>query len=406
VVARDLQGRAPGITGDIFDTTEALTASQRSTARPLYDAMDTEFIRPSPLVDTWLNSPEFQSALREGVELERLAQLKEGRVFEPASMGIDPGRLTVLNPQAPNLRILDTVKQGLDKMIEGETKDFKLTKRGFLLNQLKNAFVDEVDRLDTNGVWKKARDAWSGPIESKKAMDFGKRILERDVTPGEVRHMVTNASKGDQEFMKHGLAQEIITRFQSAGIGADESKLLAAPWVRNKLAPLFPGEGTRREFFHEMDLALQRFATKQRTMGGSPTAERLAEDSASYHNRYRTQVMIAYELARGNVLGTIGHLYQYWRNVGFNPNDEMNEAVARILFGVRIPEMPTLAEASGQLTEAGKVRAGSVIPDAFNPGRVHPLQANVADPATYLSRQALPRLLAPILGEAAGEGSQ
>jgi len=394
VVQRDLEGQNADIKGSIFGTSKHLAEKQRAESRPFYKALDNDFVVPSDKLDVWLNSPDFQKAITKGLEIERIAALQLGEVFDAGAMGIrsGPGGFTLLNARAPNLRFLDTVKKGLDGLVEGETEEVtgKMTQLGRAYNDLRKAFIQEVESLDKNGNWAKARAAWAGPVESREAMEFGENVFK--MSPEEIAHTMGQLNPSEQEFARHGAAQTVIKRIQQTGIGGDEAKkIVGNRYMQRQLAPLFRNAEQRDSFLSEMQKAVGRFETRRTTIGGSPTAERIAEDAAEQHGRFRTQALIAWELANSNPLRALGHLYSWWRDIGLRPDDQMNEAIAKILFGTRTNL--ELAEASGNLTKTGKLPKQFVVPKGFHPGPPHPAAVNL-DRSTYFLRRILPQLIA------------
>jgi hypothetical protein len=405
VVQRDLEGADPSIKGSAFGTRQALEAKQKAEAGPAYRALAQHSITPSELLDRMLNDDLLKGALKQGLQLERNLALARGEVFDAGAMGINPGSLTILNPQRPNMRILDTVKQGLDAMVEGHTDAVtgKLDRMGYSIDQVRRAFLEEVDRLDTKSVYKAARAKWAGPVEAREAMEFGESVFK--LSPEEIAYRMGQLSDSEKEFARHGTAQMVIRQILKTRMSADEAKaIVGTPYMRRQLAPLFKSADARDRFFGEMDHALQRFERKYKLLGGSPTAERTAEDTAPVHEQWRLAAQIGHELTSMHPFGAlraVGHLLRWWRDMGFHPDEEMNEQLARILFGVRIQNMPELARTSGQVTKAGQPLKGAVLPKDFRFPRQPPMQTRVFDPASRLVRSLLPRLIAGSSGPVA-----
>ena len=95
-----------------------------------------------------------------------------------ADVGIDG---SIQHGGKPNLLVLDMAKQGLDAMIADERHELtgRLSKQGLALTELKKAFVDEIDRLDTSGAYKKARQTWQGYSASMDAIRLGRTAFAR-----------------------------------------------------------------------------------------------------------------------------------------------------------------------------------------------------------------------------------
>jgi len=86
----------------------------------------------------------------------------------------------------------------------------------------------------------------------------------------------------------------------------------------------------------EVEYAVKRFETKRGTIGGSDTARRVAEDTGM--QGAWAAASISKNLLHGDVMKAISDAYRWWRDIGFRPDPEMNEAIAKVLLAEKLPK--------------------------------------------------------------------
>ena len=90
-------------------------------AQPRYDAAFQRQQVWSPRLQNFLDDPVMQQGLRRGMELERIDSVTHNRPFDPTTLGVDLDQEgNVAFRTAPNMRVLDAAKRGLDFMIADE----------------------------------------------------------------------------------------------------------------------------------------------------------------------------------------------------------------------------------------------------------------------------------------------
>jgi hypothetical protein len=181
----------------------------------------------------------------------------------------------------PNMRVLDAGKRGLDAMIADERNPVtgRLSQRGVSLDQFRRSYLNELDGLDRSGTYAAARSAWAGPSASMDAVRSGQAIFNR--RPEEIAAEVARLSPGDMEFYRLGAADAIKEKIARTGMGGDEAKrLIGNQYTRQQLRPLFDSDKQYDRFIDAVTAENRMFETRQRLIGGSQTAERLAEDHA------------------------------------------------------------------------------------------------------------------------------
>ncbi len=327
----------------VFEATEALLTSRSAAARPLYEQTDKLQGIWSPRLAEFFNDPVVKAGMKRGYELEKMVSLAENRAFNPTAMGVDisdPNNITFL--RAPNMRVLDMAKQGLDAMIADERNAItgRLSARGVALDKLKRSYVSEIDNLDTTGVYKKARAAWGGYSASLDALKSGRAVFNE--SPQENAALVKSLSPSDQEFYRMGVADMLNERLAKTGFSSDEAKaLIKNEWAKGQLKPAFKSEQEFNEFVDSVAMESLMFGRRRAITGGSQTAERMVEDQSELIRRAEASASIAGKLAGGHYFKAVADFYRMHKDLGLKSDPKMNEAVAKILFSPLPPHAKT-----------------------------------------------------------------
>lgn len=232
----------------------------------------------SPRIQEFMDDPIMRQGLKEGVEVQRLESLAEGKKFDPRELAItgfsDAGDPIVA--AVPNMRTLDTAKRGLDKILEGyrdsTTGRLMLDQRGRAIDQVRRAYVKELDTL--NSEYKPARDAWAGPAQSRDALRAGRSAINAD--EADVTRRFSGLDPSEQEMFKIGFKKALFDKVKATPDGADELKrIVGTPAMRERMgAILSPDE--YGDLMGRLGTEATMFKTKGDILGNSNTAPRLA----------------------------------------------------------------------------------------------------------------------------------
>lgn len=326
--------------GVAHDTVEALLAGRSAAAKPLYGETDKLQKIWSPRLQEFLENPDVAKGMARGYHIERLNSLAEGRPFNPTMMGVDldqEGNIKLI--RTPNMRVLDMAKQGLDAMIAEQRNEItgRLSSLGVALDKVRRSYVKELDALDKNGVYKKARESWGGYSAALDAVRAGQTAFSN--TPQENASLLNAATENEREFMRVGLADKLRERLGKTGFGADESKaLIKNPWMRDQIMPFFKSEADFNRFVEAVTNENIMAQTKNRLLRGSETAERLAEDQSDTVGKIAGGARIARSLVEGNILRMAAEFWRMHRDATRKPDPAVNEAIAKIIFAPDIKQ--------------------------------------------------------------------
>jgi hypothetical protein len=319
-------------------TTEALLQARSAEARPLWDQVRSMQGVWSPRLQQFFEDPALRSGMARGYEIERLESLAEGREFNPTQMGVDLDQEgNILIRQTPNMRVIHMAKVGLDSMIAAERNEItgRLSSRGVALDRVRRAYLQEVDGLDRQGVYRAARAAWEGPSSSLDAVRAGRSAFQS--SPEAITAEINGMSPANQEFYRLGVADAIRERLAKTGLSGDEAKsIVKNQWTRDQLRPIFRSDSDFDAFMQSVGWEGEMFGTKRGTTGGSDTARRLAEDQSGENLLASGGAELAEKMSRGSWLGAAKSAIRMWRDLGIRSNPKVNEEVARILFSTPI----------------------------------------------------------------------
>lgn len=341
-LAKRDEGAAQRLSADIQDyvsggptmhqATEGLLQARSAASRPAYDKLyETQNIW-SPRLSEFFDDPAVKSGLARGYELERLQSLAEGRPISATQLGVDldvEGNVKLIN--VPNMRLIDMAKRGLDAMIADERNTItgRLSARGVALDNMRRAYVETVDGLDKTGVYRKARDAWAGYSQSLDAVKLGRSAFQQ--SPEENAASLAKLSEPNKEFYRLGLADVLKERLAKTGLSGDEAKsLIKNPWMRDQLRPAFKSTADYDAFIDAVTAETKMFSLRQKVLGGSQTAGRLAEDNSD--DFMSGTARLVYHAAKGSLLTSVKNAYQMYRDLGMKPNPELNAKISEILF--------------------------------------------------------------------------
>lgn len=315
-------------------TTEALLSSRSAAGKPLWDQVRSMQGVWSPRLQQFIDDRIIKAGMARGYEIERLESLAENRPFDPTQMGVDldaEGNIKII--AAPNMRVLHMAKMGLDAMIADERNEItgRLSQRGVALEKVRQAYLQEIDSLDKNGIYKAARAAWEGPSKSMDAIRAGRTIF--NTPPEEIAASFAKMSPSDQQFYRIGVADVLRERLAKTGLSGDEAKsILKNPWVREQLQPIFRSPQEFEGFINSVAAESRMFARNVSIRRGSQTAERMAEDQSQDHLMATGGMEIGKSLVSGEWIGALRKYIRLKRDLGLRQDPALNERIAKILF--------------------------------------------------------------------------
>ena len=268
---------ATGTRTNLYREKEALDAERKAKAGPLYEkAMDFGPVY-STRIGEFLKDPVVNQGLKEGLKIQRLDALAEGKVFDPSDYAI-----TRFNPAGdpiieavPNMRTLDTVKKGLDNIIEQYrdpvTGRLQLDGVGLGIDKVRRAFVKEIDTLNPD--YAKAREAWAGPSASMEALNRGRDALKND--PEVTASIIAKLSDVDKPYFRMGVERAIKDMVDKTQDTADATRrIFGNPAIRDKIKAALGNNAAFTRFETRMKAEATLAETERKIQSQSATAHR------------------------------------------------------------------------------------------------------------------------------------
>lgn len=338
-IAKDIEKYVHGGQSS-FETTQALMKGRSAAAQPAYAELDKVQGIWSPRLARFLDEPDVKKGLGRGYHIERLSSLAEDRPFNAKMMGVDlDAEGNILFLKTPNMRVLDMGKQGLDAMIADERNEItgRLSNMGVALDKVRRSYLAEIDKLDTKGVYRKARETWSGPSSSLDAIRAGRSVFEN--SPEENAALLGNLKGNDAEFFRVGVSDILKEKLAKTGFTGDEAKsIIKNQWMRDQMRPAFKTPEDFDRFVNSVATESKMFNKMRAIGGGSQTAERLAEEKSEENLLATGGAHVAKSLAGGHWMSAVRDMYRLHRDLGLRQDPKLNESIAKILFSPTSPE--------------------------------------------------------------------
>lgn len=205
---------------------------------------------------------------------------REGRELPRAWDFDESGAIKFLDAVEPDVKALDYIKQALDDQVDTLFRNGRnqeaLSLKG-VRDRLRN-FVDE-----KVPAYKEARSMYAGYSAALGAADKGRKYMQSalgdDLAAISSRDIKAMGAH-ELEAFKSGAAAVLRDRIEGKGSTADITKIFDNTKIRKKLEAAFGREQAQRFIKAVIDEAAMS-ETYQGILGGSPTASRMAADSAA-----------------------------------------------------------------------------------------------------------------------------
>jgi hypothetical protein len=331
--------------GDIIDqglgagntarqTIDQLTESARRESAPLYrDALNRQPVW-NDRMQQFFDHPATTQGLREGVGVQHLESLASGQPFNPHDYAItnfnaagDP-----IISAVPNMRTINLIKKGWDNILEGyrdkTTGRLVLDERGRALDQVRRSFLNEVDSL--NPTYGQARAAYAGPAQVRDAVGVGAEAASRGRATDNLQRFDALNPQSQQGF-RAGYADTLATRIEGATFGRNKVQPLSSEKATNELDALSLHQGpVQPGALNPLQQRLAReqtmFDTRHQALGGSKTADNLADNAALAVN----PTLIGHVIS-GHWTAAIGSMLHAGSNAATGNTAATRKAVADIL---------------------------------------------------------------------------
>ena len=303
---------------DYHQYIDDLAEARKTQSGPLYEAAYEIPIKPTEQMVRISKTPFFQQAAKD-------AQENLGNELDL----IGPGGVDELGNLST--RFMDQIQRSM----RGKIGEAMRAGNGELVRQYSNirrAFLREID--DQNPTFKEARGVYAGASQLDEAAKMGRDALgSTKTTAGDVRHMMRDFSEGETESFRIGLLQGIIDKVKQSGEGHNAARrLISSTRVKELLGEFFPDENAFARFIKTVDAENAMQVTRNRVMGGSPTAPLLwGAEGAPLAAEVGSFAQTA--ATHGILPAVAGTLKRVMGRAGNEMSDADYEEISKLLFG-------------------------------------------------------------------------
>ena len=300
---------AAGVDFDIDDFKRSFNAAMRnreSSAARFYDEAYSTPLRATPEIQALLKRPTMQAALK-----------KATKILQDEGGG------------SGHVRILDAAKQELDDQIGKALRQGKRNTARRLIG-MKNQLLDEIDTQVP--AYKQAREIFSNEASLRDSANLGRSILGSRINLDDAEIAISAMTTGERHAFQLGAIRGFIDKLESTPESRNVAqKLIESPRARELLRVAFPNTTSLNRFLQTARAESQFSFTKNRVLGGSPTA-RITEEVTDLSK----EAGIASALRSNDPL-SIG--VQFLKSIGMGDvSEETLEQVSRILFSRELPK--------------------------------------------------------------------
>ena len=318
-------------------TSSQLTKKAQGESAPLYQ----EALNQKPVwnerIQQFFDDPITKAGLKEGVAVQRLESLAQGKKFDPndyAITGFNEAGDPIMSG-VPNMRTINLIKKGWDKQLEGyrdsTTGRLMLDEYGRALDSVRRSFLTEVDAV--NPVYAKARALYAGPAQVRDAVAMGGKAAGRGRAADNLDQFNALPDASQQGF-RTGYADRLSQGVERGAFGVNKVRPLTSDKAGTELKALSLHQGPVAP--GQLDPLSQRlareqtmFETRNQALGGSRTADNLAD--ADGMGVSPELVGFIGQVLHGNIGGAVRYALQAGSNFVTGNTPAVRQEVANIL---------------------------------------------------------------------------
>ncbi|RVT97668.1 hypothetical protein EOD42_07585 [Rhodovarius crocodyli] len=318
---------------------------------------------PVPPQPRYLNDPvqgrvvDEAATAAEREAYERAVTARQRAMAEAPTDGTEAGRFVLVDGQAPNLRLMDAIKRGLDDELETfrqPTGQLQLNQYGRAVEGMRRSLLDTLDGASPG--YAAARAAWAGPSEAMGALRQGQAAFRTN--PDVVAGQVDNLSPEARDFYRLGAGRAITDMTSDPARAPSLARVLAEDRRHGRRLEAIEPEPARRQMLVDILRREAGMADVERTISprvNSQTARLLAQgqdDGAA-----PAEFMLSALTGSGGILARIlSPAVRRYSGV----NDSTSRELARILMdtdAARNVETVNRLRARAQRDEGASLRA-------------------------------------------------
>ena len=246
--------KALGGKKNVLALADNITAQQKATSKPLYDAAYSKPLPKSDAIQSVLDTPA-----------GKIAWAKAKKLAANERIGI--------NMDAPDVRAVDLTKRSFDDMIDVARRAGR-GNEARVLTSLKNDLISAVD--DVVPEYAVARNAFAGPAAVKNALDDGGSVFANKIGPDELRQTLNSMSQSEKDAFLQGARGAVADAMGTARSDVNAARaMFEKAYNREKLALLI-GDDAAEQMLSGLRAETTFMNTRNQIIGNSRTAPRQA----------------------------------------------------------------------------------------------------------------------------------
>ena len=261
-------------------TADSIIASRATKSKPVYEAAFKKQIDYNTPAGRSLDDMLEQIPNTARARANELLRL-EDKAGEQLVFGHAPDRNGMYPLRAiPNTRQWDYIRRALwDDALgsKGYGKEGEISQYGSAVRQLIGRIDDQLNTAVP--ALKAARSIYKGDSDLLDALRTGQTIFRPGMSTEAVRKAVAGLSDGELEMFRLGAANALRGKIDGMPDGSDKARAVyGSPALREKLNAMAGGDTkAHAEFARYLRNESAMFSTRNKALGGSPTAERLSD---------------------------------------------------------------------------------------------------------------------------------
>lgn len=253
---------------DTMAVADDIIAQRSAAAKPLYEAA---YAKPVPFtkeLEETLKRPAVASALKNAQGMAANEGIPSQQWFANIA---DDGTVTIKN--VPDVRQLDLTKRALDDKISSAMRGGN-NNEARILTQVRDKLVKQVD--DAVPEYAAARKAFSGPSGVLDAMDEGKSVFSKTLTPNELRTRLLKMDDAQKEAFIQGGRASIADIMGTARNDALAARTTFSSGYNKEKLQLLVGKEQADKMLGALDAEAAFTKTRDVVTGNSETEARSA----------------------------------------------------------------------------------------------------------------------------------
>lgn len=237
-----------------------IDAARKEQAREAYEAAYLQYVEPTEiLTDLSQSNDYFKTAMEKAVKGVK----NKVDVAMSAEEMVSDGKVST--------RLMDQVMRELKDMKDAAFRsgNAELSKD---IKDVRNLVKDEV--FAQNPYLKRAMSIHQGGMEVKEAAQYGREMLTKKVRLDELADVMEDWSESEVDSMRVGMLQGIFDKLEDASDTQNSAaRVINSSRVKKLLRETFKDEGRYQKFMDAIEAENTMQATRNKTVGGSPTYE-------------------------------------------------------------------------------------------------------------------------------------